>query len=74
MATGMITLHNNGDMERPRRRKHKFNFKIKVETIKPWEARKGHKEDRADTTFDNRPKRQRTRKAIDKQWRDEYDI
>jgi hypothetical protein len=33
----------------------------------------GHREDR-NTLFDNRPKRQRTRKAIDKQWRNEYDI
>jgi hypothetical protein len=24
--------------------------------------------------MDNRPKRQRTRKAIDKHWRNEYDI
>jgi len=39
----------------------------------PWEMRQGHKEYR-DTVFDSRPKRQRTRKAIDKRWRDEYDM
>jgi hypothetical protein len=39
----------------------------------PWEMRQGHKEHR-DTVFDSRPKRQRTRKAIDNQWRKEYDM
>lgn len=34
----------------------------------------GHREDHSDTTFDNRPKRKRTRQAIDKSWRDEYDM
>ena len=63
----MITLHNNDDM-RPRR-----NI-IKLKVIKPWEVRQGHREHRTDTTFDNRPKRLRTRKAIDRQWRDEYDM
>ena len=62
----MISLHNNDDM-RPRR-----NI-IKLKAIKPWEVRKGHKEDRADTTFDNRPKRLRTRKANERQWQQEYD-
>ena len=61
----MITLHNNDDM-RPRR-----NI-IKLKEIKPWEVRQGHKEHR-DTTFDNRPKRLRTRKANEQQWRQEYD-
>ena len=65
----MITLHNNDDM-RPRRNK----FTIKIPKVMPWEMRQGHKEDRADTSFDNRPRRQRTRGAIDKQWRKEYDI
>lgn len=69
----MITLHNNDDMGRPRSRKDKFNFKIKLKSIEPWEVRKGHREDRADTTFDNRPKRQRTRKDVERQWRQEYD-
>ena len=66
MDNGTIMLHNNDDM-RPRR-----NI-IKIKAIKPWEVRQGHKEHR-DTTFDNRPKRLRTRKALDKQWRDEYDL
>ena len=46
---------------------------IKLNTRKPWQVPTGHKEHR-DTTMDNRPKRLRTRKAIDKQWRSEYDI
>ena len=65
----MITLHNNDDT-RPRR---KYGDKIKLKTKKPWEVSTGHKEHK-NTLFDNRPKRLRTRKAIDKQWRDEYDI
>ena len=65
MVHGMITLHNNDDM-RPRR-----NI-IKIKAIKPWEVRQGHKEHR-ETTFDNRPKRLRTRKANEQQWRQEYD-
>lgn len=67
MVNGMITLQNNDDM-RPRR-----NI-IKLKAIKPWEVRKGHMEHKTDTTFDNRPKRLRTRKAIDRQWRQEYDV
>ena len=63
----MITLHNNDDI-RPRR-----NI-IKLKVKKPWEVSTGHKENRSDTTFDNRPKRLRTRKAIDRQWRNEYDM
>ena len=62
----MITLHNNDDM-RPRRNV------IKIKKVMPWEIRQGHQEHR-DTVFDNRPKRQRTRGAIDKQWRKEYDV
>ena len=65
----MITLPNNDDM-RPRR---KYGNKIKLNTKKPWEVATGHKEHRH-TVMDNRPKRLRTRKAIDKHWRKEYDI
>ncbi len=69
MVNGMITLHNNDDM-RPRRKYGKF----KVKTKQPWEISTGHREDRRDTSMDNRPKRQRTRHDIDKSWRDEYDM
>lgn len=47
------------------------NIQIKVR--KRWELPTGHKEHR-DTTMDNRPKRQRTRRDIDKGWRDEYNV
>jgi hypothetical protein len=70
MEYGMITLQNNDDT-RPRR---KYGGKIKLKPITQWGARQGHKEDRADTSFDNRPKRKRTRKDIERGWRDEYDI
>ena len=63
----MITLHHNDDI-RPRR-----NI-IKIKVKKPWQVATGHKENHSDTTFDNRPKRLRTRKAIDRQWRNEYDM
>ena len=53
------------------RRKYE-NLKIKVK--KRWELATGHKEDRQDTTMDNRPKRQRTRQDIDRTWREEYDM
>ena len=66
MVNGMITLHNNDDI-RPRRNV------IKIKVKKPWQVSTGHKEYR-ETTFDNRPKRLRTRKAVDKQWRNEYDM
>jgi hypothetical protein len=46
---------------------------IKLNTLKPWQVPTGHKEHR-DTIMDNRPKRLRTRKAIDRSWRAEYDI
>lgn len=62
----MIILHNNDDM-RPRRNV------VKVKKVMPWEMRQGHQEHR-DTKFDNRPKRLRTRKALDRQWRNEYDM
>jgi len=47
------------------------NILIKVK--KHWEIPTGHKEHR-DTVMDNRPKRLRTRSAIDKSWRKEYDM
>ena len=62
----MITLQNSDDT-RPRRNN------IKIKTKKPWELPTGHKEHK-DTTFDNRPKRLRTRKALDRAWRNEYDV
>lgn len=62
----MITLQNSDDT-RPRRNV------IKIKKVMPWEMRQGHQEHR-DTVFDNRPKRLRTRKAIDNQWRKEYDV
>ena len=67
MVNGMITLHNNDDI-RPRRNA------IKIKVKKPWELPTGHREDRADTSFDNRPKRRRTRNDIDREWRNEYDM
>ena len=66
----MITLQNNDDM-RPRRN---HNNKIKITPKPVWQMATGHREDHSDTTFDNRPKRKRTRQAIDKSWRDEYDM
>lgn len=65
----MITLHNNDDM-RPRR---KYG-NLKIKTKKSWQLPMGHTEDRSITSFDSRPKRQRTRRDIDKTWRDEYDM
>lgn len=64
----MITLHNNDDT-RPRRKYGKIKVKVK----QPWEAPTGHKEYR-DTTMDSRPKRQRTRRDIDRGWQQEYDM
>jgi hypothetical protein len=55
---------------RPRR---KYGNNIKIKAKKPWEVSTGHKEYR-DTTMDNRPKRRRTRRDIDKEWQQEYDI
>ena len=51
------------------RRKYE-NIQIKVK--KRWELSTGHKEHR-NTLMDSRPKRKRTRDAIDKDWRDNYD-
>jgi hypothetical protein len=67
MDNGMITLHNNDDI-RPRRNV------IKIKVKKPWQVPTGHKENHSDTSFDNRPKRLRTRKAIDRSWQREYDM
>ena len=67
MDNGMITLHNNDDMRQPR----KVVVKLKVK--KPWELSTGHREDRGNTTMDNRPKRQRTRKDIERSWQREND-
>jgi hypothetical protein len=65
----MITLPNNDDM-RPRR---KYGNNIKLKVKKPWELSTGHKEYR-DTSMDNRPKRRRTRRDIDKEWQNEYNM
>jgi hypothetical protein len=54
---------------------HKRKYEtIKLKLRKPWEVPTGHREDRKDTTMDHRPKRMRTRRAIDNSWRNEYDI
>ena len=68
MGYGMITLQNNDDM-RPRRKYGMVKVKVKAQ----WEVATGHREHR-DTLMDSRPKRQRTRRDIDKTWRREYDI
>ena len=68
MGNGTIMLPNNEDM-RPRR---KYGNKLKLKVKQPWELSTGHKEYR-DTVMDNRPKRQRTRKDIERQWRNEYE-
>ena len=68
MVYGMITLQNNDDM-RPRRKYGSIKVKIK----QPWEMATGHREHR-DTLMDHRPKRQRTRRDIDRAWRREYDM
>ena len=66
MEYGMTMHHNSEDMN-PRRNV------IKLKVKKPWEVATGHREHR-DTVMDNRPKRQRTRKDIEKGWRDEYNM
>lgn len=63
-----LTMHHPNDDIRPRR-----NI-IKIKTKQPWQLPTGHREDRNNTTFDNRPKRRRTRNDIDREWRQEYDI
>ena len=65
----MITLQNNDDM-RPRR---KYGNKLKLKVKKPWETPTGHKEHK-DTVMDNRPKRLRTRKDIEREWQREYSV
>lgn len=67
MVTGMNIPQNNDDM-RPRR-----NF-IKIKKKNPWELPTGHREDKGDTSFDNRPRRKRTRRDIEREWKDEYDL
>jgi hypothetical protein len=46
---------------------------IKIKTKKQWELPTGHKEDQQDTTMDNRPRRLRTRRDIERQWQEEYE-
>jgi hypothetical protein len=60
-------IHLNEEDYRPRRNV------VKTKKVMPWEMRQGHQEHKF-TVFDNRPKRQRTRKAIDRGWRNEYDM
>lgn len=52
---------------------NRYNMKIKFKTKKPWQLPTGHREHKH-TTMDNRPKRMRTRRDIDKVWRDEYNM
>jgi len=47
---------------------------ISIKVRNQWEVPTGHKQDRKDTTMDNRPKRQRTRQGVDKTWRREYNV
>jgi hypothetical protein len=68
MDNGTIMLPNNDDT-RPRRKYGKIKVKVK----QPWELSTGHKEHR-DTLMDNRPKRLRTRRDIDRSWRRDYDM
>ena len=42
---------------------HRLYEPIKINVKKKWQLPTGHKQDRANTTFDNRPKRIRTRQA-----------
>lgn len=54
------------------RRKYE-NVKIKVKKF--WELPKGHNPHLTGAgLMDNRPKRQRTRRDLDKSWREEYDV
>ena len=54
------------------RSNRKETISIKVRNL--WEVPTGHKQDRKDTTMDNRTKRQRTRQGVDKSWRREYNV
>lgn len=65
-----MTMHHLNDDTRPKRN-HKNKIKLKVK--QPWELATGHKEER-NTLFDSRPKRQRTRRDIDRGWRQDYDM
>jgi hypothetical protein len=48
---------------------------IKLNTRKPWETPMGHHNHLSGSgTHNTKPKRLRTRNAIDKQWRKEYDM
>lgn len=67
MVNGMIMHHNNDDTKRNRK-------VIQIKVKQPWELSTGHREDRVNTLFDNRPKRKRTRNDIDRTWRKEYDM
>ena len=54
------------------RRKYE-NIKIKVKKF--WELPMGHNQHRSGSGLHNsQPKRQRTRRDIDKTWRNEYDM
>jgi len=64
-----LTMHHLNDDTRPQRNHNKIKIKVK----QPWELSTGHREER-NTLFDNRPKRQRTRRDIDRGWRQEYDM
>jgi len=64
-----LTMHHLNDDTRPKRNHNKIKIKVK----QPWELATGHREDR-NTLFDNRPKRQRTRRDIDRSWRQDYDM
>lgn len=54
--------------------KHKYeNVMIRVK--KQWEVRTGHHNHICGSgSHDSRPKRMRTREAIDKQWKQEYNV
>ena len=57
-------------MENGMTSRHKYET-IKIKIKKRWELATGHREHR-NTLMDNRPKRLRTRSAIDKIWKSEY--
>ena len=46
---------------------------IKIEVKKAWELPTGAREHK-NTIFDSRPRRQKTRQGVDKQWKKEYDL
>lgn len=53
---------------------HKAKTTLRINIRNSWEVPTGHREDRTDTTMDNRPKRQRTRSDIKRAWRREYNV